>query len=86
LLYLIQNGAGLTFLELAVYGYLRLKAETMTALSVMVAKYRAFKSDRDSGPVGNAQNVRDALTAAHEVMKPRLESFEKSHGRPGDRF
>jgi hypothetical protein len=58
----------------------------MTALSVMVAKYRAFKSDRDSGPVGNAQNVRDALTAAHEVMKPRLESFEKSHGRPGDRF
>jgi len=37
-------------------------------------------------PGGNAQSVRDALTAAREVMKPRLESFEKSHGRPATDF
>ena len=33
-------------------------------------------------PGGNSQNMGDALAAAREVMVPRLEAFEKSHGRP----
>ncbi|HEX7619267.1 MAG TPA: hypothetical protein VF480_11185 [Verrucomicrobiae bacterium] len=37
-------------------------------------------------PAGNSQNERDALAAAQEVMKPRLEAFEKSHGRPATDF
>ena len=37
-------------------------------------------------PGGNFQNLRDALTAAQKVMKPRLEAFEKSHGRPATDF
>jgi hypothetical protein len=32
-------------------------------------------------PGGNSQNAQDALAAAQEIMKPRLEAFEKSHGR-----
>jgi len=37
-------------------------------------------------PGGNCQNIREALAAAQEVMKPRLETFEKSHGRPANDF
>jgi hypothetical protein len=37
-------------------------------------------------PGGNSQNEQDALAAAQEVMKPRLEAFEKSHGRPATDF
>lgn len=37
-------------------------------------------------PGGNSQNVQDALAAAREVMKPRLQSFEKRHGRPATDF
>jgi hypothetical protein len=33
-------------------------------------------------PGGNSQNLQDALAAARKVMKPRLEAFEMSHGRP----
>ncbi len=37
-------------------------------------------------PGGNSHSIRDALTAAQEVMKPRLDTFEKSHGRPATDF
>ena len=37
-------------------------------------------------PGGNSQDMRDALAAAREVMKPRLEAFEKSHRRPATDF
>jgi hypothetical protein len=37
-------------------------------------------------PGGNSQSMRDALSAAQEVMKPRLQAFEKSHGRPATDF
>ena len=37
-------------------------------------------------PGGNSQNEQDALAAAQEVMKPRLEAFEKSHGRSATDF
>jgi hypothetical protein len=37
-------------------------------------------------PGGKAQNAQDALAAAREVMKPRLEAFEKSHGHPATDF
>ncbi len=37
-------------------------------------------------PGGNSQNVQDALAAAREVMKPRLQAFEKAHGRPASDF
>ena len=37
-------------------------------------------------PGGNFKDTREALAAAQEVMKPRLEAFEKSHGRPATDF
>jgi hypothetical protein len=37
-------------------------------------------------PGGNSQNMQDALAAAREVMKPRLEDFKKSHRRPATDF
>ena len=37
-------------------------------------------------PGGNSHNERDALAAAREVMKPRLEAFETTHGRPATDF
>lgn len=37
-------------------------------------------------PGGNSHNEQDALAAAREVMKPRLEEFEKTHGRPANDF
>ncbi len=37
-------------------------------------------------PGGNSQNALSALAAAKEVMKPRLEAFERSHGRPATDF
>jgi len=37
-------------------------------------------------PGGSSQDARDALTAAREIMKPRLEAFQKSHGRPATDF
>ncbi len=37
-------------------------------------------------PGGNTRDARNALAAAREVMKPRLEAFEKSHGRPATDF
>jgi hypothetical protein len=33
-------------------------------------------------PGGDWENVQDALTAAREVMRPRLQAFQKNHGRP----
>ena len=37
-------------------------------------------------PGGNSQNQGQALAAAKEIMKPRLEAFEKTHGRPASDF
>ncbi len=37
-------------------------------------------------PGGNSLNSRDALEAAREVMKPRLEAFKRTHGRPATDF
>jgi hypothetical protein len=37
-------------------------------------------------PGGNSKNDREALTAAQEVMKPRLEAFETESRTSGDRF
>ena len=37
-------------------------------------------------PGGNSRNAQNALAAAKEVMKPRLASFEKAHGRPATDF
>jgi hypothetical protein len=37
-------------------------------------------------PGGNSQNLQNALAAAKEVMKPRLDAFEKAHGRPASDF
>jgi hypothetical protein len=37
-------------------------------------------------PGGNSHIVQEALAAAREVMKPRLEAFEKTHGRPATDF
>ena len=37
-------------------------------------------------PGGNSQDPRDALAAAREIMKPRLEEFLKSHKRPATDF
>jgi hypothetical protein len=37
-------------------------------------------------PGGNSQDAKNALAAAKEVMKPRLEAFEKTHGRPATDF
>jgi hypothetical protein len=47
-----------------------------------VGEVSRFQIRPELWPGGNSQNVRDALAAAQEVMKPRLEAFEKSHGRP----
>ncbi len=35
-------------------------------------------------PGGNSQNAGDALTAAREIMLPRLQAFETSHQRPAN--
>ncbi len=37
-------------------------------------------------PGGNSRNEQDALAAAREVMKPRLEAFQRTHGRPATDF
>jgi len=37
-------------------------------------------------PGGNSHNQQDALAAAREVMNPRLEAFQKTHGRPANDF
>lgn len=37
-------------------------------------------------PGGNVQNAQDALSAAQEIMKPRLEGFFESHKRPATDF
>jgi hypothetical protein len=37
-------------------------------------------------PGGNSQDAKNALAAAKDVMKPRLEAFEKAHGRPATDF
>jgi hypothetical protein len=37
-------------------------------------------------PGGNSHSIQDALTAAQEVMKPRLDAFARSHGRPATDF
>jgi hypothetical protein len=37
-------------------------------------------------PGGNSQDARDALMAAQEIMKSRLEEFLKSHKRPATDF
>ena len=37
-------------------------------------------------PGGNSQDAKNALAAAKEVMKPRLEVFEKVHGRVATDF
>jgi hypothetical protein len=37
-------------------------------------------------PGGNSQDARDALAAAHEIMKSRLEGFTRSHKRPATDF
>ena len=37
-------------------------------------------------PGGNSQDPRNALAAAREIMKPRLEEFLKSHKRPATDF
>lgn len=37
-------------------------------------------------PGGNAHNREIALAAAQQVMKPRLEAFERRHGRPPTAF
>ena len=45
-----------------------------------------FQIRRELWPGGNSRNAQEALAAAREVMKPRLEAFEKSHGRPPTDF
>jgi hypothetical protein len=37
-------------------------------------------------PGGNSHSEQDALAAAREVMKPRLEAFQRTHGRPATDF
>ena len=37
-------------------------------------------------PGGNSNDKQDALAAAKEIMKPRLEAFEKTHQRPPTDF
>jgi hypothetical protein len=37
-------------------------------------------------PGGNSHDQQDALAAAREVMKPRLEAFRRTHGRPATDF
>jgi hypothetical protein len=37
-------------------------------------------------PGGNPRNSRDALMAAHEVMQPRVNAFERTHGRAPNDF
>ena len=51
-----------------------------------VGEVSRFQIKPELWPGGNSQNVQDALIAAREVMKPRLESFLKSHGRPATDF
>jgi hypothetical protein len=43
-----------------------------------------FQIRPENWPGGDSKNTQDALAAAREVMKPRLESFEKKHGRPAN--
>ena len=45
-----------------------------------------FQIRSELWPGGNAQNLQDALAAAREIMKPRLEEFLKSHKRPATDF
>ena len=37
-------------------------------------------------PGGNSQNASDALSAAREIMVPRLQAFETSHQRAANNF
>jgi hypothetical protein len=37
-------------------------------------------------PGGNTRNENQALTAAKEIMQPRLNAFERRHGRPATDF
>jgi len=45
-----------------------------------------FQIRSELWPGGNTQNVQDALAAAREIMKPRLEEFLKNHKRPATDF
>lgn len=51
-----------------------------------VGEVSRFQIRPNLWPGGNSRNEQDALAAAREVMKPRLEAFEKSHGRPATDF
>ena len=37
-------------------------------------------------PGGNSSEQQDALTAARELMEPRLQKFKKTHGRQANDF
>jgi hypothetical protein len=45
-----------------------------------------FQIRSELWPGGNAQDARDALSAAREIMKPRLEEFLKNNKRPATDF
>jgi hypothetical protein len=51
-----------------------------------VGEVSRFQIRSELWPGGNARNVQDALAAAREIMKPRLEEFVKSHKRPATDF
>jgi len=45
-----------------------------------------FQIRSELWPGGDPRNAEDALAAARKIMKPRLEEFEKKHGRPATDF
>jgi len=45
-----------------------------------------FQIRAELWPGGDARNAQDALAAARQIMKPRLEEFLKTHKRPANDF
>jgi hypothetical protein len=45
-----------------------------------------FQIRSELWPGGDPRNAEDALAAARNIMKPRLEEFQKKHGRPAPDF
>ena len=45
-----------------------------------------FQIRRELWTGGNPKDAHDALSAAREIMQPRLEEFQRSHQRPGTDF
>jgi hypothetical protein len=45
-----------------------------------------FQIRRELWPGGNPQDAHDALSAAKEIMLPRLDEFQRTHQRPATDF